>query len=675
MVERMWLVVGALALVYALPLLFPPALVPPEPLSADASVLARLFPGVPAWWVVSRLAALAAASAIAGTQLSFPPRRKQTPPPRGKRPGVLGWTAAATAVATLAAAPFAAWFSRSHQWWFVAALAAPPLLFAVAEGRLRSLPGAIRRAVSEHRGVLLVVLVWLTWRLPAAWSSWRPADAVDTWHCFDVLEATTRPGFNLIADRALQGVSPLHLILQGAGVFGGCLPVEPRWLQMVDGVHAAATAVALGAVAHRIAGAAAAAVAAAALLFSPLALLAPLTSCPIFIAPLLASLMCWFGVRWRESGSAAHFTSLVLCAGLGATHPIIAPFSLLALVTAAVLVWRGWRLRAAPAIAAAATLLAIALPALPGFETIDRMQRSYTAAGVQWAPLEATMMGQRSVRDAAELRRSRPAGVLVPVGALLAPFAIPRTSARLWGDSLLDPTGAVLLAFAAAMAIASSRHSAVARLLLLMLVTAMSPAFVSTYDRPSLTRMATAAVPFALLAAVASERLRSALAKDWLQAAWPKLVVVAIAVGGVALFDVVNPRILLRSSLGLAIESMGGRGDHAVFLERHNRSRFSWLRVATIATAFPKPAMGVFRLPRDGSVEALEASDVRLVFWNAGLEQDENISAAICRLWPGAAIVELRSANGASRALAADRSGGDWRPRLPNRRYASTSCG
>ncbi len=677
MVGSMWWVVGLLAVVYAVPLLVPPVLVPPEPLAADASTVARMFPGVPAWWVLSRLTALAVASVIVARKLSFPQLGTPFVPVRGEPPGALGWAGVGMAVTALVAAPFAASFSRPQQMWFVAALVAPPLLFAIAEGRVRPRLGAMGRAIFQHRGVLLVVLAWLAWRLPAGWSSLRPADAVDTWHCFEVFETTTLPEFNLIADRALQGVSPLHLILQGAGIFGGCLPLEPRWLQMVDGLHAAVAAVVLGAVARRMFGAGAAVVAAAALLFSPLALLSPLTTCPLFIAAMLAALMCWFGSRWKDSGSAAHFTSFVLCAGIGATHPIIAPFSLLALVTAAVSLCRGWRIRPAPAIAAAAMLLAMALPAIPDLATVQRMQRSYAAAAVQWAPLEATMLGQRSVADAAELRRSKPAGAMVPVAALLAPFAIPRTSSRLWGDSLLDPLGGVLVGFGVAMAIASSRYSPGARLLLLMLLATVIPGFVSTYDRPSLTRMATAAVPLALLAAVASERLRSVIANAWLRAAWPNLVVVAIVVGGVALFDAVNPTILLRSSLGLAIESTGGSGDGAVFLERHNRSRFSWLRVATIATTFPKPPMGVLRLPRDGGLrglEALDAGDVRLVFWSAGLQLDQNVSAALCRLWPQASIFEIRSPNGASRAFAADRSGGDWQPLLPAERHVALPC-
>src|SRR5262245_35078939 len=46
---------------YVLPVVFPPAGEAAAPLPPDASLAARLFPGIPAWWVGGRLLALLAA--------------------------------------------------------------------------------------------------------------------------------------------------------------------------------------------------------------------------------------------------------------------------------------------------------------------------------------------------------------------------------------------------------------------------------------------------------------------------------------------------------------------------------------------------------------------------------------------------------------------------------------
>jgi hypothetical protein len=67
--RRVLLVALVLASAYAIPLFFPPATSTVAPLPPDASLLMRLFPGVPGWWVLSRLICLAAAMALAAMVL------------------------------------------------------------------------------------------------------------------------------------------------------------------------------------------------------------------------------------------------------------------------------------------------------------------------------------------------------------------------------------------------------------------------------------------------------------------------------------------------------------------------------------------------------------------------------------------------------------------------------
>src|SRR5262245_33798738 len=189
----------ALWLGYALPLFFPPA--PTDcgaPLPADADLLARLFPGVPGWWVAARLVCVFAAALVAGlcgrhaVPERLPVAPEPAPPPASSLPIRI---ALAVAAAQLAAGVLASHFGRATQLLYVVALAAPALILWIGQTR-----GGCRTDRWALGSVMIVVAAWLLLRAPLAWHSPRTADAVDTLGAFTYLETAAPSSFNLLTD-------------------------------------------------------------------------------------------------------------------------------------------------------------------------------------------------------------------------------------------------------------------------------------------------------------------------------------------------------------------------------------------------------------------------------------------------------------------------------------------
>jgi hypothetical protein len=288
------------------------------------------------------------------------------------------------------------------------------------------------------------------------------------------------------------------------------------------------------------------------------------------------------------------------------------------------------------------------------------------------------MVGQRTPLDVPELwTAGRPGPLDVPIGALLAPFAIPRQAIRLWGDALLDPLGGALAAVGIAVAARRVARDGEARLRLLALAAALGPAFLSSYDRPSLMRLLGAPVVLALFAASGFEALRRLLG-----ARRPALAAAcatgAIALGGTLVFDVVNPRILRSSWLAIALESLEARHasrPRAAMLTYGGELDLSWLHVDVIAAQVPREPVATLRFESEDGLARAERAGVGLLFWSPALERDQGVRAVVCARWPGARIYTISDRARLSTALAARLGDTDWEPAVAAARWVSRGCG
>jgi hypothetical protein len=192
-------------------------------------------------------------------------------------------------------------------------------------------------------------------------------------------------------------------------------------------------------------------------------------------------------------------------AGIGCSHPPTFPFTAM---MCALALWSArrpprvpWPMLTVAVLGFAATIW----PGLPSPQALGSMRQAYARAANPWRPLERGVLGQLSPDDAGQLKDTAHSGPLdIALGTILTPMAIPRTAIRLWGDALFDPLGTGLALSAILACGLAVRRSAVARLLLAVLLAALVPGLISSYDRPSLTRMSIAPVAIAFSPASAS---------------------------------------------------------------------------------------------------------------------------------------------------------------------------
>lgn len=162
---------GVLIALYALPLFWPPGPCLPLP-APDDGTMARLFPGVPALWVVGRLAALALAAALLSdvpVSAWRDPFRRATASDRAPRTA-FRLAALAVAIAQALAAPWAARLGSAGQTAYVAMLFAPAALLALERAGTRSAltPRTRRGALATAA----VILVWTAARLVSDVGAW-----------------------------------------------------------------------------------------------------------------------------------------------------------------------------------------------------------------------------------------------------------------------------------------------------------------------------------------------------------------------------------------------------------------------------------------------------------------------------------------------------------------------
>jgi hypothetical protein len=574
------LLLAALVLLagYALPAFAPPGPTPLLPPAADAGLFDRLFPGVPAHWVWLRLMALALGAALAAWALPGPPDvrvperaaalARSGPDVPLHVPLQFGTVALAIAGVSCVMALAASRLSRTGQLFHLLLLALPPLVLMI---------GARRKAAVHLDRVFprmpiavgaLLAAGWLAHRFLLAWHSPRVADAIDLWHSFGWLTEAVANQRNLLLATGQPGVGNAYMLLLGAPFLGpDGFAASLGWVQIAHAGWLFAAAVGFAALAGALLERTAAIVAIAAFLASPFVLLMPYSASPFGIFLALGIALLLLLIALRATGSPAAFAALGAVAGFATTTAYLYPWVLVtAVVGGAILL----RLRPRPSrLACAVALLlffAAAWPGLPGVSDLHQMSADYVERQGQWTTLEAMLLGQRSpfapVLVDGEITpiwvAGRRAWIDVPLGSLLAPFAVPRSAFRLWGDALFDPLGAGLAAVGLASCVRWTRRSLGARMLLGLLVVAVVPATVaSAYDRASLTRNLLLPVAIALLAGAGFAGMQRSLLGDRSRRIAAAAVVAAIFASGALLFDSINPRILPASSLGLSVEAIG----------------------------------------------------------------------------------------------------------------------
>ncbi len=687
------LVIGLiLLLAYALPLFVPPPARPFLATTHDASLIARIFPDVPVWWVVLRLLALLAGAALISSIAPKPPtlgrRRLESELAGSQRtlmPGMRTQYAALLAAAGHAASVH--WVSplpAAGQSLYMLWLGVPSLL--LAWGTSRTLPNLMheRRSLLRIRWVVgALIACWLTTRLGVSWHSPRTADVVDMWRAFAGLTQMAKRGGNFLVESVgleLPGVNSVPFFLQGLPALQlASIAPSLGWVQVVNSLWLALSGAAVAALAATVVGRATAVVATAALLFSPFMLLGPMTPTPVFVGPLFTACAALFLLWFRRTGSPVAFTIFGSVAGLAITNPSLAVVTTLVLLLAALRLVRRPRLPFAVVLTALCSFLAAALPSLPGPGTIRQMAQVYSGQRGRATVLEQTVFAQLPKESGADAgwHAEPPGSFDLPMATLLSPFAIARSPMRLWGDALFDPIGASLAAVGLAVCVRYALRDATSALLLAFLCATLVTGFISSTDRPSLLRIMGAPVAVALMAAVGWAGIQTVL-RDGAAARYaPTVAALAIVISGTLIFDVVNPRILPASSLGLLVRSLRPNDLERAVLLNDPRERAFWRFVDEVTTQVPTRPIAVAQLEdfvRPADRPAGDVATPELFFWSPAVEQTAGIGARLCARWPEAALYTIVDAAHLSRLYAARPMGPGWQPALPASQWSVQRC-
>jgi tetratricopeptide (TPR) repeat protein len=415
------------------------------------------------------------------------------------------------------------------------------------------------------------------------------------------------------------------------------------------------------------------------LLFSPFMMSMAICVSPFAVMTALAVAMLLLVWRIYESPSRADVAALGAVAGLSSTLPHLTLWAVAG--TVAVLPWlvrrrpplRIWTI-------AALTGCAALLPILPNLRNLSGMSEVYVERRGVAAEMEPLIMGQKFF-ERRQVEALWHAGIRgpadVPLGAALQPFAIPRFAVRLSGDVYYEPLGAALAAVGLVACMVLAPHTPAARALLAALVLALFPgAAASAADRASLTRNIPLPMLLPVFSAAGIAVMRRAFRFERLDGRVAAALAAAIALSGVVIFDLVNPRIVPATWLGLTLRALQRAPAGEVLLLEHGKPRNDWLHVAEIARYLPPAPLPVRAYQNGGSLLAAPDDDraaAPLIFWSPSLEEQESVQRPLCACWPEATLYTLRDAAGLSRAFGA-RLDGSWEPALPRRQWSAAPC-
>jgi hypothetical protein len=413
-------------------------------------------------------------------------------------------------------------------------------------------------------------------------------------------------------------------------------------------------------------------------LFAPFTLMMPASPTPYYLGPGVGVAALLLAERAR-AGSAAALAALAAVVGISPTIPLALPAAGVAALRVAVAFVRGARADASVVIASASVFAAAALIAVPSFDTAERMVGAYAAPHGEWVGLESALFGQSSALDVVRAWEQPLRGaVAVAAAGLIAPFAVARTPMRGWGDALFDPIGTAVMATGLALALRRARRCAHARWTLLLFAATLAPGLVSSFDRPSVTRMGTLLVAGPLLAALAATTGVSQ-ASSRRQVIMLASLCLSMAATGAILFFAINPLLLRQSSLAISLEAVERRPDGIVALLDYPSSLdVSWLHVRRIGAALGRPPVAA--IPLDALARATAAIDrapqaTHVLLWSPGLQGDHDVARSLCQRWPESAVFRLDDATGLSHAWALRIGVGDWQPALPASRWREHRCG
>ncbi|MBY0276704.1 hypothetical protein K2Z84_15290, partial [Candidatus Binatia bacterium] len=566
--------------------------------------------------------------------------------------------------------PFAGALGPAAQLAYLVALALPALLLALPSAVLTATP-ATSASWREHAAPLVVVVAWLALCAARDVGSARTMDVVDGWRAIVAVHAHVARGGNVLTDlldQDLPGLGALAMAFLGVPLFQATgTPATIPAMQLVQLAWIALTGLGIAALARTLVDPRVAAIAVAAFLFAPYVRFAGMLPGPFVVGPLyvVAIALCVVAV-WRRRSEAA-LAALGALAGAALTMPGVIPAAGSLTLVALWRVRREWRETWIGLAAFGATFLAVVIPAASNVIRPERMGQHFGSHGIA-ALLDGALLGQLPVGTYAAARASQVQRPLeIVLGALLEPFANPRLSIRLWTDAIFDPLTALLFGLGVIACVRAARREGGARLVLVLLLATLAPAFVSPVDIVDIVHAAAIPVPVALFAAAGFRHLVGALPDGRRVPALAELAATACAVGGMLLFDVAGPRVLGSSATRLAVQAVDpADAGRAVVLDHPTRYGIDarWAFVGPIAALGGTRPLGYLRWDGAPPVSDLAADGRTLLFWSPGLEADLGVSATVCRAWPDATLLTFSDAAGRSSVLAARVAGPAWQPRL-----------
>lgn len=696
-----------LLLVYVLPSLWPP---PPRaitPATITTPPLERLFPHVPAWWLVGRLAAVLAGAALVGASIRAPVLRWDHDRPESRdvayHPLALR-AACAAAGLQLACLPIVRglpiWAKTAYLLWIVVPSAV--LLLGRRPSAIQVLrSGARQPAVLA---TITVVAVWAATRLLAAWHSPIAADCVDMFRTLGGLVrfATTDADFMRdsmgvtegVGDIEVVGVNAVQLFFEGLPILRYFEHVPGMWwMQVANTIWVSLGAVLVSWLCRTLISRAIMPFAAAAYLFSPFAMMTQILPIPTVCVP-LAVLVVLLPVRFYLTGSPLALMLVASVAGLTATLP---SQSLMTGIAGLFVLWTLWRRHRPPWLTIAgscAAFVAVCAPNIPSRTALQLAYDWYVTKSWPIAVGEATLQGQVSPSVIDWTTVDPPGRWLLIAGSVLSPVAIPRFGLRNWGDVLYEPMSAALGVVGLVLCLRRVNRNGPGIYLLVMLAAGLVPGFVSSYDRVSLTRVYGSAVAWCVLSAGGFAALLRALTPRLSTRAVVLAFTLAVAASGTFVFDYVNPRIVSSSPFGLIMRAVEptmlprvamltayGDARHTQGVDdRHRLWEADWLmrhhpyirEIARSAPQHPIPLLPIDNTP----AEQAQMEGFDLLFWNPALDQTIAITATyVCRRWPNATLYTIYDQAGLSKVYAAQLHGQPWVPRVARSQWTTLRCG